>query len=121
MTLSDKNVIKYLILARSKIDVAFGASTNINIIQAGDIFEFNQEVILLYVSLDSLIDTIKIKDKDQEFLRLIFQGHTIPDLIKEYNYPRKTAYRTLDRIANKIVKMNNALWKQSMKTQGYIT
>lgn len=118
LTLSDEHVVKYLILYRSKVDVTYGANVNINIYQAGDIFEFNQELISLYTSLDILINDIKIKEKDQEFLRLIFEGHEISDIIEDFNYPRKTAYRTLIRIVDKIVEANHNSWKRAMKKQG---
>lgn len=121
LTLSDENVVKYLILYRSKVDVTYGANVNINIYQAGDIFEFNQELIALYTSLDALIKDIKIKDKDQEFLRLIFEGHEISDIIELYNFPRMTAYRTLNRIVEKIVTENHNSWKRAIEKQGDIT
>lgn len=118
LTLSDENVVKYLILYRSKVDVTYGANVNINIYQAGDIFEFNQELIALYTSLDTLIEEIRIKDKDKQFLQLIFDGHEIGDIIELYEFPRKTAYRTLTRIVDKIVEANLISWKVAMKKQG---
>lgn len=118
LTLSDLSVVKYLILYRSKVDVTYGADANINIFQAGDVFVFNQELIALYTSLDTLIKDIKIKDKDREFLRLIFEGHEISDIIEIYDFPRKTAYRTLNRIVDKIVEANHESWKLAMNKQG---
>jgi hypothetical protein len=120
LTLSDENVVKYLILYRSKVDVSYGANTNININQAGDTFEFNQELIALYASLDKLIGAISFKDRDEELLRLIFEGHSISDIIESYDYPRKTAYRTLDRIVSKIVDENDENWYYVMGNNGYI-
>lgn len=121
LTLSDENVVKYLITYRSKVDVSYGANTNINIFQAGDTYEFNQELIALYASLDRLITRISMKDRDEEFLKLIFEGHSISDIIEDHKYARKTAYRTLDRIVTKIVDANDEDWKQVMINKGYIT
>ncbi|GIN66357.1 hypothetical protein FKN04_12510 [Bacillus glycinifermentans] len=115
LTLSDEDVVKYLILFRSKIDVAYMAYTNIKIDQAGDIFEFNQELISLYASLDKLIEKITFKEKDIQFLRLLFDGHSVSDIIENFDYPRKTAYRTLDRIVTKIIDANDDDWSKSMK------
>lgn len=115
LTLSDENVVKYLITYRSKVDVIYGASTNTNLTQAGDTFDFNQELIVLYASLDMLVAKVKLKDKDKEFLRLIFEGHSVTDIIDTYEYPKKTAYRTLDRIVDKIVEANNDDWKRVMR------
>lgn len=110
LTLSDENVVKYLILYRSKVDVSYGANININMNQAGDTFEFNQELICLYASLDVIIDRIKLRDKDKDFLRLIFEGNTIGDIIEDHKYPRRTAYRMLDRIVEKITDDNDEAW-----------
>ena len=114
LTLSDTNVVKYLLLYRSKVDEAYDAKVNIDANQAGDLFEFNQELICLYASIDKLLSRITLKEKDSKFLNLIFEGNTIPDVIEYHDYPRKTAYRTLDRIVDKIVEANNADWVRVM-------
>lgn len=113
LTLSDENVIKYLILYRNKVDVAYGANTNIDINSAGDMFEFNQELICLYASLDRVIEKLNLNEKESKFLTLIFEGNTIADVINVYKlYPKKTAYRTLNRIIDSIVKENQTEWKK---------
>ena len=112
LTLSDKNVVKYLILHRSKVDVVYHSNTNININQAGDVFEFNQELIALYASLDSIIKKIKLNSKEKEFLNMIFEGNTISDIIHIHKlYAQKTAYRTLNKIVDCIVDENFSNWK----------
>lgn len=120
LNLSDKSVIKYLLLQRSKVDVLYGASTNINIYQAGDVFEFNQELIALYTSLDVLLSRIELKERDAEFLMLIFEGHEMQDVIEHFNFPRMTAYRTLNRIIDKVVEENYISWKTALQRQGRI-
>lgn len=120
LTLSDENVVKYLILHRSKVDVLYGANNNININQAGDAFEFNQELIVLYASLDELIKKANLKDKELEFLKWIFEGFTIPDIVEVHKYARRTAYNTLDRIVLKMVECNKQDWFEVMETKGYI-
>ncbi|HZH60046.1 MULTISPECIES: hypothetical protein [Bacillus] len=115
LTLSDEMVVKYLILFRSKVDTSRLASVNINIDQAGDIFEFNQELISLYASLDKLIEKISFKEKDKQFLNLLFDGHSVSDIIENFDYPRMTAYRTLDRIIARIVDTNEEDWIKSIK------
>src|SRR5205085_508220 len=101
------------ILYRNKVDVAYGANTNIDINSAGDMFEFNQELICLYASLDNVIDSIDLNEKELDFLRLIFEGNTISDVINVYKlYPKKTAYRTLNRIIDNIVEKNYKEWKR---------
>jgi hypothetical protein len=121
LTLSDKDVVKYLILYRSKVDLVYGANININISQAGDIFEFNQELIVLYASLDKIISKLNLSDKEIAFLNLIFEGNTVADIIKVYKlFPKKTAYRTLDRLTARIVEENDSDWKNTMEGLGLI-
>jgi hypothetical protein len=100
--------------------VAYGANTNININQAGDMFEFNQELIALYASLDVLLGKIKLKEREDKLLNLIFEGNTMGDIIEHYDFPRKTAYRIFGRIVDKIVKENNNDWKTVMEINGFI-
>lgn len=118
-TLSDENVVRYLILYRHKIDIAYGANTNINIGEAGDMFDFNQELICLYASLDQTVDKIKLKERDVKFLHLVYEGNNISDVIEHHDFPRKTAYRTIDRIVSKIVAGNNEEWNKHLSKGDY--
>lgn len=121
LTLSDRNVVKYLILYRSKVDVAYNANTNINIEQAGDVFEFNQELIALYASLDVLIEKCNFREKQSKLLKLIFDGNTILDICSmDIGYTRSATYELFDRMINKILEMNHEMWLETMKIQGYI-
>ena len=115
LTLSDENVVKYLLLYRSSVDVSYGANTNVNINQAGDMFEFNQELICLYASLDSLIKRLDFKDKEKELIDLIFKGNTIPDVVKIGGFAKRTAYNTLHKIVERIVELNYEDWKNTVK------
>lgn len=121
LTLSDENVVKYLILYRSKIDVAYNVNININIEQAGDVFEFNQELIALYASLDVTIELCNFKQKQTRLLELLFEGHTLHDICNmDIGYKRSATYDLFDRMVDKIVETNNRLWRESMKSRGYI-
>jgi hypothetical protein len=121
LTLSDKNVVKYLILYRSKVDVSYNANTNIDIEKAGDIFDFNQELIALYSSLDITIKLCDFKQKQMKLLELLFEGNKIHDICNmDIGYKKSATYDLFDRMVDKIVEVNNKLWKESMKVQGYI-
>lgn len=110
-TLSDNHVVKYLIEHRCSLDISYGATINTNIYQAGDTFDFNQEIIVLYASLDKTIAECKFKDKSLKLLRLIFEGNTVTDICKSHEeYGRSATYYLLDRIVDKIVKTNHDLW-----------
>lgn len=120
LTLSDKTVVKYLIEFRSQLDVSYGANTNINIHVAGDTMDFNVELIALFASLDHILERVELKEKDRIFAGLLFEGHNIGDIIKHYGYARKTAYRTLDRIVEKVAEQNRQDWIACKQKQGYI-
>lgn len=121
LTLSDKNVVKYLILYRSKIDFSYNANTNIDINKAGDIFEVNQEVIALYASLDELIRQCNFKEKQMKLLDLLFKGNIVQDIYNmNIGYGKSATYELLNRMIEKIVDKNYQLWKESMRVQGYI-
>ena len=121
LTLSDESVVKYLILQRNKLDVGYGASTNININQAGDTFDFNQEVIALYASLDKVIDQCGFKDKSKKLIKLIFEGNTIRDICElEEEFNERATYYLLDRVVDKIVSTNNELWYYTAGHSGFI-
>lgn len=115
LTLSDENVVKYLILYRNKVDVNYGASTNINIDRAGDTFEFNQELICLYLSLDTTIEKCKFKQRQIKLLELIFEGNTMQDICKmDIGYKKSATYDLFARMITKIVKVNDLAWKNTI-------
>lgn len=121
LTLSDEHVVKYLILYRSKVDVSYGANTNIEINQAGDTFDFNQEIITLYASLDETIRQCKFKDKQLKLLELIFEGHTLQDICKlDIGFKSSATYDMFDRLVKRIVDMNNELWYYTAGKNGYL-
>lgn len=110
LTLSDENVVRYLILFRSKVDKTYGVESHNNIYSASETFSFNQELVALYASLDKAIEKIKIKEKDEKMLKLLFEGYTLKDISEVHGYVRMTAYNTLDRIVRKIVEENKKDW-----------
>jgi hypothetical protein len=121
LTLSDENVVKYLILHRSTVDVGYGASTNINMNQAGDMFEFNQELVCLFVSLDITIEKCKFKQRQTRLLELIFEGNTMQDICNmDIGYKKSATYDLFARMVAKIVDVNKDSWKDTMNAKGYL-
>lgn len=121
LTLSDSEVVKYLILYRSKVDVVYSSNININIGEAGDVFDFNQELITLYTSLDKVIEQCNFKEKNAKLLELLFEGNTLQDIVKmNIGYKSSATYDLLDRMVVKIVSINNKNWKETMKKNGYV-
>jgi hypothetical protein len=121
LTLSDVEVVKYLILYRSKVDSNYGSTSNININQAGDTFEFNQELIALYASLDNTVIECKFKDKHTRLLELLYEGNTLQDIIAmKIGYTKSATYDLFDRMILKIVKTDSKNWKKTMIKREYI-
>ncbi|MGV4321296.1 helix-turn-helix transcriptional regulator [Bacillus mojavensis] len=120
LTLSDEAVVKYLIMFRSEVDILYGASTNVNVDQAGDVFEFNQELISLYASLDGVLEKCNLTNKQKEILGYFYDGYTISDMSKQFGINGHSAYRVLNRAIKKIVDINNHDWKECLKNQKYI-
>jgi len=121
LTLSDVNVVKYLILYRSKVDLLYNAERNIDINQAGDMVEFNQELIALYASLDKIIKECRFKEKQSKLLELIFEGNTLQDICRmNIGYKKSATYDLFDRMVLRIVNANNKDWLETMKKMGYV-
>ena len=111
-SLSDEAVVKYLILARHKLDPTYNSIANVDIHIAGDTFELNQELIAIYVSLDRLIENAKLKPKEMQILKLIFQGCSFGKIQNELGFNRlATVYENFSRIAKRIVRQNNKEWR----------
>lgn len=120
-TLSDRNVVKYLILYRNKLDVTYSGNKNIAIENIASAFEFNQELIALYASLDTIIDLCDFEEKQIKLLELLYEGNKIYDICNmNIGYTRSATYELLDRMIDKIVKINDELWLESMRVQGHI-
>jgi DNA-directed RNA polymerase specialized sigma subunit len=120
LTLSDKEVVKYLILFRNKVDVGYGANTNINIYQAGDTFDFNQQIIVLYASLDKTIERASLTEKQKKIINYLYEGNTVEDVSRIVGLTRDAVYKMLDRAILKIVSANNDTWYYTAGHNGNI-
>jgi hypothetical protein len=120
LTLSDANVVKYLILFRSKVDVGYNATTNIDINQAGDLTEMNQELIALYSSLDEIVKKSALTKKQSAILEMLYEGNTIKDISELTSINRVSTYRVLDRIVGKVVEANNEDWYYTVGNNGFV-
>lgn len=108
LTLSDENVVRYLILYRSKL------------IESNR-YAVNQELIALYASLDMIIQLCNFKKKQLRLLELLFLGYTIYDVCKlNIGYKKSATYDLFDRIVARIVRKNNDLWRETMERMHYV-
>lgn len=120
LTLSDENVVKYLILYRSKVDTTYGANTNIEINSAGETFDFNQEIIALYASLDKAIEQASLTEKQERLLEILYEGNTVNDASLILEQSRIAVFKMLERIVKKIVDADNQMWYYTMGKNGLI-
>lgn len=120
LTLSDENVVKYLILYRSKVDMSYGANTNIQIDSAGDTFDFNQEIIALYASLDKAVKISSLTSKQENLLEILYEGNTVNDAGVLLGQSRIAVFKMLERIVKKIVDADNQMWYYTMGNNGLI-
>lgn len=110
LTLADANVVKYLIMFRSKIDPTYGTTVNIDINLAGDTFEFNQELISIYASLDKIVSRDILTIHQRKIVNLLFEGYTVKDISEIFDENKRSIYNVLDRIVERIVSENNEDW-----------
>jgi hypothetical protein len=112
LSLSDTNVVKWLILYRDKIDLYYGEKTDNFYNHAGNVKELNAELVNLFVCLDDLIDKCKFKEEQLALLKLLFMGYTFKDI---EDATQKATSRTIKRrfesICRTITEMNERLWK----------
>jgi len=120
LTLSDENVVKYLILYRSKVDTTYGANTNIEINSAGDTFDFNQEIVTLYASLDKAVGEALLTQKQEKLLEILYEGNTVNDASLLLGQSRVAVFKMLERIIKKIVDADNQMWYYTMGKNGLI-
>lgn len=121
LNLSEYNVVMYLIKYRSKVDILFNANINTDFNSSGDIYEFNQELICLYASLDKIIEKLDLDEHNKKFLELIFEGNNVRDITMMNIGYDGNSYRLLDKLCKKIVKQNDEDWTSTLKTVLYKT
>lgn len=100
--------------------MSYGANTNIEINSAGDTFDFNQEIIVLYASLDNLVKEASLTEKQSKLLKLLYEGHTVNDACQILNKHRSVVQRNFNRIVERIVSTNNEIWYYTTGKNGLI-
>lgn len=113
MTLSDINVVKYLLKNRYNIDAYYKSVQDNYYNHAGIVGNVNQELISLLASLDNIVSEIKITKKQKEILNLLEQGYTYSDIGKMTNRGRSTVSEIFNNLCDNIVKNNKERWLQT--------
>lgn len=112
LSLSDINVIKWLILYRDKIDLYYGDKTDNFYDHAGNVKELNKELVNTYVDLDRLIELCKFNEEKMALLKLLFMGYTYKDIEDVTQVATsRTIKRRFESICKSIAEMNDRLWR----------
>lgn len=112
LSLSDINVVRWLVQYRDKIDFYYGERAETFYDNASNSKELNQELINTYAYLDELIDKCNFKEEQLALLKLLFLGYSFKDI---EDTTKETTSRTIKRRFNSICKsiadMNDRVWK----------
>lgn len=112
LSLSDINVVKYLILYRDKVDLYYNEKTDNFFDHAGNVKGLNGELINLYVCLDKLIENCEFKEEQLALLKLLFMGYTFKDIEDATHHATsRTIKSRFESICKNITDMNERLWK----------
>lgn len=114
MNLSEVNVVKFLILNRYKIDNFYKVSEYFiwNNANAGNL---NEELMVLLCSLDELISSVKLTNRQKEVLFLLEEGFTYTEVGKMTNRKRHTVFQVFHNLCERITKENDRIRKDRMK------
>lgn len=112
LTLSDVNVVKYLLLNRRNIDKYYNEIQDNYFDNAGIIGDVNQELISLCASLDLILKEINLTNNQKEVLSLLEDGFTYSDIGKMTKKSKQAIRKIFNSIARAIVRENNKRWKK---------
>ena len=100
-SLSDVATIKGLILNRWQLDKFYGVNVNYDYNTAGDVYDFNVELMCLYWDLDKLIEETPLTKEQQILLNNAMLGNDIDK-------------NELDKICVKLKKTNDKKWLETI-------
>lgn len=112
LSLSDINVVRWLILFRDKIDLYYNEKTDNFYDHAGNVKGLNGELINLYICLDKLVDKCDFKEEQLALLKLLYMGYTFKDIEDATQQATsRTIKSRFESICKTITEMNERLWK----------
>lgn len=115
VSFSDINVLKILIKYRAELDPYLHIEDRMYGIEkmdiADDVKPFNQDIICLFMDLDSLIEKANLTGKHREIIHLYEQGFSDEDIAEHYKQGERDIEYALDTICERIKSKNDELWK----------
>lgn len=76
------------------------------------VFALNEDVLCIYMSLDSLIERAGLSEQEMLTVNLLMKGYMLSDIAQHYGKSRQNFEILLKRAIKKIVKRNNADWEE---------
>lgn len=123
VSFSDINVLKILIKYRAELDPYLHIEDRMYDIEkmdiADDVKPFNQDIICLFMDLDSLIEKANLTEKHRKIIHLYEQGFSDEDIAEHYKQDEREIEYTLDTICKKIKSKNDELWKYDFAYLNY--
>lgn len=113
VNLGEIQSIRGLLKFRSKFDILHGAdSARYN--TDSDLYEFSEEIICTYISLDELISKCIFNKKQKDILELYMQGSTEEEIADELNLIRQNVNGIIESICKKISDEFHESWVDNM-------
>ncbi len=111
LTLSDINVVQYLIRFRDKIDIYYDNDVDNYYHHAGNVQKINQELITLYASLDETIKMCNFSEEEKAIIKLMETGFTFGGIASYFEgVTGEQIKRRFNAVCKKIVNKNKELW-----------
>jgi hypothetical protein len=110
--LSTVESIKGLLKKRSEFDSLLGLGNNFYNVYSSYVHlnEAPEEVICLYVTLDDIIKSIGLNDRQLKLLKAYQYGYTENDLAQKFNTSQQNINIIIHKICLKIKKENDSRW-----------
>jgi hypothetical protein len=106
---SDIEVVKGLVLLRNRLDKYYRKEP-VYPIEAGGYQELNQELIVLYADLDSLIERARLSKPQRTLIKLMQNGMTVEDIEFYIGTPAADVMKAVNLICRRLVEQNNEDW-----------
>jgi hypothetical protein len=76
---------------------------------------FSEQTLYTYLSLDDLIDKLKLSARTRWILEMVMKGYRPIDLYERYQIDVNLVRGTITRVVRGIVKLNNSVWEDWVK------
>lgn len=113
LTVSDLSVVKLLIEYRHKYDSYFYSDRDDFFNNAGEIQTINENTILMYASLDDVIEKCNFSDEQMKIVGMMSHGFSLKDIAYQLDIANSQTIRNrFNTICKQIVEQNLWDWRK---------